>query len=117
MQQPYKDDTQQERYLRSVLDSHGYSYIEQCEWFPPYVVDFYLPELQMVIEADGHYGHYSKRDRKRDDKLMSETGIDDIVHIKSQTLEGIIEEIWQALNKFQDEETTNPEPNENPQHQ
>lgn len=114
MQQPYKDDTQQERYLRAVLDSHGYSYIEQCEWFPPYIVDFYLPELKAVIEADGHYGHYSKRDRKRDDKLMSEDVIDYVVHIKSQTLEGIIEEIWQELDKFLGEETTNLELNEKP---
>ena len=117
MQQPYKDDTQQERHVRSALDSYGYSYIEQCDWFKPYIVDFFLPELNIVIEADGHYGHYSKRDRKRDMNIMETYLVDRVVHIKSQTLEGIIEDIWQEFDKFQEEEPANLEPNGNPQHQ
>ena len=110
MRQPYKDDTQQEQYVREALDTQGYSFIEQCDWFPPYYVDFYLPELRMVIEADGHYGHFTKRDVKRDLDLMKDSMVDYVLHIKSQTLKDIEEELWQGLNKFLEEE--NQEQNE-----
>ena len=104
MPQPYKNDTMQERYVSAALDEYGYVWVEQCDWFPPYVVDFYLPELCMVIEADGHYGHFRKREIKRDMDLMDTSMVDYILHIKSRTLEGIREELWQALSKYQEEE-------------
>tara|TARA_R110002020_G_scaffold18947_5_gene65649 strand:+ start:2021 stop:2362 length:342 start_codon:yes stop_codon:yes gene_type:complete len=107
---PYSDDTQQERYVREALGKHGYSFIEQCAWFPPYYVDFYLPELRMVIEADGHYGHFKKRDVKRDLDLMEHSMVEYVLHIKSKTLTDIEDELWQGLNKFLEEE--NQEQNE-----
>jgi len=108
MQQPYKEDTKQERYLVEALEEHGYSFVTQCDWFDPYIVDFYLPELRMVIEADGHYGHSRKHDIKRDTHLMTNSMVEYILHIKSQSLKDITSELWQALNKYQDEELSNP---------
>ena len=108
MNQPYKEDTKQERYLGEALEECGYTFVTQCDWFDPYIVDFYLPELCMVVEADGHYGHFRKRDVKRDVDLMTNPMVEYVLHIKSQSLKDITEELWQALNKYQDEELANP---------
>jgi len=107
MHQPYKEDTKQERYLTEALEECGYSFITQCDWFYPFVVDFYLPELQMVIEADGHYGHSRKRDVKRDMDLMTQSMVEYVLHIKSKSLKDITDELWLALNKYQTEELVN----------
>ena len=103
MRQPYKDDTKQERLLAKALEECGYTFMIQCDWFKPYIVDFYLPELGVVVEADGHYGHYAKRDAKRDIDLHGQDMIDCVIHITSTNLKDIKEELWQALNKFLDE--------------
>jgi very-short-patch-repair endonuclease len=107
MHQPYKEDTKQERYLAEALEKCGYSFVTQCDWFDPYIVDFYLPELCMVIEADGHYGHSRKRDVKRDMDLMAAPMVEYILHIKSKSLKDITDELWLALNKYQAEELVN----------
>ena len=109
MHQPYKEDTKQERYLTEALEECGYSFVTQCDWFDPYIVDFYLPELHMVIEADGHYGHHNKRDVKRDMDLMAKSMIEYVLHIKSQSLKDITDELWLALNKYRAEELVNLE--------
>jgi len=56
--------------MSEVLTRLGYRYYEQYELFP-YIVDFYLPEFKIVIEADGDVWHAYQRDRKRDIDLMS----------------------------------------------
>jgi len=114
MYQPYKEDTKQEQYLIEVLERCGYSFVTQCDWFEPYVVDFYLPELHMVIEADGHYGHSRKRDVKRDMDLMASSMIEYILHIKSQSLKDITDELCLELNKYLAEEPVNPGVENNP---
>lgn len=64
--------------------------------FGKYCVDFYLPELNWVIELDG-FGHWPKKEKKRDDYLCTNFGIDDIIHIeykkaKKEYVEQIIKE-------------------------
>ena len=55
---------------------------EEDEYILCYTADFYIPEIQMVIEADGIYGHLKKRDVKRDADIMRIYGVENILHIK-----------------------------------
>ena len=69
-------------------------------FFVQYIVDFWVPEMNMVIEADGIYGHLKKRDVKRDMELMAIPAIHNILHVKDTSYTEIKETIWQALNKL-----------------
>ena len=53
-----------------------------------------------MIEADGVYGHLRKRDVKRDADLMRIFGIENILHVKDSTKEGVKNTLCQALNNF-----------------
>ena len=100
MNLPPKDYTKQENIIAECLDSFGLRYEQQSE-FPPYTVDFYIPEIAMVVEADGKYGHLAKRDAKRDIYLGREDNIEYILHVKAFTKERIRETLWRALNKLE----------------
>jgi very-short-patch-repair endonuclease len=63
-----------EKAVSSILTKLGYKYYEQCEFYP-YIVDFYLPEFRIAIEADGSVWHNKRRDRKRDVKLIDRYSI------------------------------------------
>ena len=99
MNLPPRDYTDQENLIARCLDEFGLRY-EQQAYYHPYIVDFYVPELKMVIEADGVYGHLGKRDRKRDKDLESIEDIEYIIHIKEKTLEKIKDILWLELSKL-----------------
>jgi|TARA_R100001463_G_scaffold89379_1_gene144146 very-short-patch-repair endonuclease len=99
MNLPPKEYTKQENIIADCLDEFGMRYSQQTS-FPPYTVDFYVSEIQRVIEADGIYGHNIKRDRKRDKDLKEYPEIEDIIHITAITKKDIKEQLWQALNKL-----------------
>ena len=52
------------------------------------------------MEADGIYGHFRKRDIKRDFELMMYPMLESILRIEETTYFEIKEIIWQALNKL-----------------
>ena len=94
-----RDYTEQENIIAECLSEFGLRYEQQYDFYP-YTVDFYVAEINMVIEADGVYGHLSKREAKRDYDLANVDGIGYVVHIK-ETKKGEIEEVlWQELNKL-----------------
>ena len=99
MNLPPRDYTDQENLIARCLDEFGLRY-EQQAYYHPYIVDFHVPELKMVIEADGAYGHLGKRDRKRDKDLESIEDIEYIIHIKEKTLEKIKDILWLELTKL-----------------
>ena len=94
-----KDYTDQENIIAECLSEFGLRYEQQYE-FSPYTADFYIPELKMVIEADGKYGHLHKRDVKRDVFLSKCDNVDYILHIRDFTKAKIKETLWQGLNKL-----------------
>ncbi len=94
-----RDFTEQEKIVQKCLDVTGLRYDNQVE-FGKYTVDFFVAELDMVIEADGVYGHLRKRDKIRDSELR-ELGVKHIVHVQNTTQKGIAKEIWQALDKLE----------------
>ncbi len=96
---PPRDYTDQENSIANCLDEFGLRY-EQQVYYHPYIVDFYIPEIKMVVEADGVYGHLSKRDEERDKDLLSLEDIEYIIHIKETTLGKIKEALWQELTKL-----------------
>ena len=100
---PPKDFTPQEQIIAQVLDEFGIRY-SQGQFFLRYVVDFWIPELGLVIEADGVYGHLKKRDAARDMELMGHNSIEWVLHITKTTKQEIKEELWLALNKLSDNE-------------
>ena len=61
---------------------------------------FYIPELKMIIEADGKYGHLRKRDVKRDIALSKHDEVEYILHVRHFTKAKIKETLWQALDKL-----------------
>ena len=94
-----RDHTAQENIIEEYLSEWGLRYEAQAS-FPPYTVDFYIPELSMVIEADGVYGHLSKRDRIRDRNLIQTGDIQIVLHCKETTKSKIKEFLWLELNKL-----------------
>ena len=99
MNLPPRDYTDQENLIADCLSKFGMRYDQQV-YYHPYIVDFYIPEIKMVVEADGVYGHLSKRDRKRDEDLLLLADIEYIIHIKETTLEKIKAKLWLELTKL-----------------
>ena len=99
MNLPPRDFTEQELLIARCLGNFGLRYDEQV-YYHPYTVDFYIPEIKMVIEADGIYGHLYKRDAIRDKALLLLEDVEYIIHIKEKTLEKIKDKLWLELNKL-----------------
>tara|TARA_R110002020_G_scaffold403703_1_gene613816 strand:- start:317 stop:670 length:354 start_codon:yes stop_codon:yes gene_type:complete len=97
-----RDYTRQENIIAEVLSDLGLRYDTQVH-ISKYVADFFVPELGMIIEADGVYGHLKKRDVKRDADLMRIYGVKNILHIRENSKTGVTDTLWQALNKLEEE--------------
>ena len=69
-----KKDTPHELMVLEWVRSTGLRANSQ-EDFPPYVVDVYIPDMKLGIEIDGPL-HLSRRDRKRDQELKNNYGVD-----------------------------------------
>ena len=95
-----KDNTPQENVIAECLSEFGLRYSQQYEFFP-YTADFFVPELGLVIEADGKYGHLQKRDVKRDIFIAKQDNVEYLIHIKDFTKKRIKEILWQGLNKLE----------------
>jgi len=67
-------ETKPEQQLRRALDQMGVRYLAQYP-IAGYVLDFYLPDHSITLEADGQYWHtlpdVVARDARRDDALRS----------------------------------------------
>ena len=61
-----------------------------------------LTELDIVVEADGPFGHLAKRDAKRDQDLK-DMGVVEVWHVREKTLQDIKERLWQELNRYQNQ--------------
>ena len=93
-----KDYTSQENIIADCLSDLGLRYEQQAD-FAPYTPDFYIPEIKMIIEADGKYGHLRKRDVKRDIFLSKDQGIQYILHIRVYSKKDICKQILAGLEK------------------
>ena len=95
-----KKDTPQELMVLNWVRDTGIGANPQ-EDFPPYVVDVYVPDLQLAIEIDGPL-HLSKRDKKRDEILASQ-GIEKwripLKVIKVSYKEEFLKEFWKIVEK------------------
>ena len=87
--------TPQEVKIANYLTELGLRWEPQRE-FGKYTVDFWIDEIKTVIEADGVYGHFAKKDRERDAFLM-ESGVRVVHHIKSEKIKEIQDSIDQLL--------------------
>ena len=95
--------TKQENIIAECLSEMGIRF-EQQTLFGNYRVDFWIPDLKLIIEADGIYGHLQRRDLKRDRDLMYKPEIENILDVKVQTKFEIQEELWRALSNLDDNE-------------
>lgn len=71
--------------MAELLDTAGISY----EWqhrIGRYVVDFYLPDVNAVIEVDGVYWHPNGPDERRDSYLRHK-GVSAIYHVTDRELQ------------------------------
>ena len=84
-----KDRTEQEQRLTRILSDLGLRSESQAK-FGQYTVDVYIPEINVVVEADGFYGHLAKADEVRDDNLIK-MGINEVWHTKETSDKGIKE--------------------------
>ena len=96
-----KDYTLQEKKIASCLSNLGLRYTEQFNILN-YTVDFWVPELNIVIEADGKVGHLRKADAKRDNELLAgqDTKVSQVVHITATDVHAIMEELCQVLDNL-----------------
>ena len=95
-----RDYTKQENIIADCLSEFGIRYEQQYSFYP-YLVDFFIPDIRMVIEADGIYGHLRKRDVKRDIELGRNENVVYILHIRESTKEKIKETLWHGLNNLE----------------
>jgi very-short-patch-repair endonuclease len=98
-----KDYTKQENIIANCLSEFGIRYEQQYNFYP-YLVDFFIPDIRMVIEADGIYGHLRKRDIQRDQILVDNYGVEYILHITETSKKEIKDILWQGLNKLPDDQ-------------
>ncbi|MBI2020122.1 DUF559 domain-containing protein [Candidatus Daviesbacteria bacterium] len=96
-----KDHTKQENLIADVLSNLGIRYVQQYN-IGQYTVDLFLPELNYVIEADGVYGHFKKGDIKRDFILVSDFGIDKVIHTTENTYADILKRIKEECLELED---------------
>ena len=96
-----KDFTQQEKTVGSCLSRLGFRFMEQFNILN-YTVDFWVPELNMVIEADGKVGHLRKADAKRDAALLESEDpiVQYVVHVTKISTEDNMEELCQVFDKL-----------------
>ena len=93
-----KDFTAQENLIAKCLDELGLRYAQQVQ-IDKYTVDFVVEET-IILEADGIYGHHSKKDKIRDEALLQaeDKWYNSIIHIKTCSgKQNIKEEIQQKL--------------------
>jgi very-short-patch-repair endonuclease len=90
-----KSFTPQENLIAKVLDETGLRYARQVP-IGNYTVDFLITEMNVIIEADGPFGHLAKRDAKRDADLI-EMGFEEVWHLEEKTYKDIKDRLWQEL--------------------
>jgi len=100
-----RDYTKQENIIAKCLSNFGIRYEQQYS-IGPYLVDFWIADIKMVIEADGVYGHLRKRDIQRDQDLVNIGGVEYILHIKETSREEINSILWQGLNKLAEQQSS-----------
>jgi very-short-patch-repair endonuclease len=83
--------TAQEQKIANYLTELGLRWEPQRE-FGKYTVDFWIDEIKTVIEADGVYGHFAKKDQDRTDFLVTQ-GVVCVHRIKSENSKEIHESI------------------------
>jgi len=108
---PHKDFTPQEELTADILTEYGIRFVQQ--WDVPYtnyIADFYIPELQMVLECDGAIGHLRKADDKRTEMILSKA-VDEVKRVSrvdAMTKSKLKEQIWQVLTVLdQDSQNAN----------
>jgi very-short-patch-repair endonuclease len=89
----FRDFTHQENVVAQCLDDWGLRYVEQFQ-IGNYTVDF-LVEDEIVIEADGPFGHLKKADSERDKEILAnrEVFVSRVIHIKERTKNAIKQEL------------------------
>jgi very-short-patch-repair endonuclease len=81
-------DTWMEKALALLLDQGGLVY-EKQKRFGRCVVDFWLPDEQLVFEADGDFWHQDKEKEARRDEYLTERGALAVVHISTCDLRNL----------------------------
>jgi very-short-patch-repair endonuclease len=77
-----------EKALAWVLDQGGLVY-EKQKRFGRCVVDFWLPDEQLVFEADGDFWHQDKEKEARRDEYLTQRGALAVVHIRTKDLRSV----------------------------
>jgi len=65
--------TDLEKAMGKILGELGYRVLYQHE-LRPYIVDFFLPDFNIIVEADGEIWHSNMKDRERDLELKERYG-------------------------------------------
>lgn len=98
--QKWKGRTDIEQLIYDALMETGIQFEEQVP-FKPYIVDFHLPEFDLVIECDGKYWHDPETDFERDQYLKSNWNLTTVrfsdTEIKANPLACISEALTMVL--------------------
>lgn len=85
MQRWPKPKTILEKKLAKYLEEHGWAYEEQ-KGFGRYIVDAYVPSLNIAFEADGSFWHKDKERQRLRDAYLIAHGIITVVHFTEDDL-------------------------------
>ena len=83
--------TPQETKIADYLSELGLRWESQRQ-IGKYFVDFWIAEIGTVIEADGVYGHFTKKDKERNEFLL-DSGVDYVLHITTENAKEIHNDI------------------------
>ena len=98
IQNPATEGTPQEMKIAHYLSELGLRWEAQRQ-FGKYKVDFWIDELKVVIEADGPYGHLSKREKIRTEFLLG-NGVEHVLRVRDNS----IKDIRKAIDAFLENE-------------
>lgn len=87
--------------IEKVLEQIGVSY-EPNKQIGPYIVDFFLPNLGMVIECDGDYWHSLPRIREKDikkDSYLKELGFE-VIHFSENEIRNNLNDCYQRIERL-----------------
>lgn len=92
-----KQATPAENLFRAHLAALGLPYRFQHGVFKPHyrIVDFYLPEQNLIVEIDGPY-HDREKDLKRDEELQKTQGVRILRLTNEQVISGQIPDLLPA---------------------
>lgn len=90
-------ETNIEKIVREALQKRNIKFIEQYPMKVGFIGDFFLPDYNIIIEADGERWHTDKKRERFRDYMISRIGIK-VVHFKGDDIINDVEKCFNDIH-------------------